>query len=345
MKQKRVTGLDVAKHAGVSRTTVSLVLNNIRRVQISEETRQKVLQAADELGYVPNAAAQALARRRAQTIGLVLTRSPHHIAFDVFINEILKGLIHSIHRYKLRLLLDIVEPEHRAEAYLQLVQAHQIDGLILSGPRSNDDALRVLEQVEFPVVLMGHLPDGRFYSVDVDNNAAANMAVEHLLSLGYTQIACITHADRSYIAVEERLRGYRQALESAGLDYRAQLVRYGDFSTQSGHEQMNDLLNGTTRLEAVFCTSDTVALGAKAAIRERGFNIPRDIALVGFNDLPFARYIEPPLTTVHLPAQEIAQRASEILIKLLNGELPDEKHVVLGTELVVRSSCGAGLKA
>jgi DNA-binding LacI/PurR family transcriptional regulator len=344
MKRRRVTSLDVAKRAGVSRTTVSLVLNNIRRIQISEETRQKVLLAAEELGYVPNAAAQALARRRTQTIGLVLTRNPHHIAFDAFINQILEGLIHSVHHYELRLLFDIVEPEHQLEAYLQLAHAHSIDGLILSGPRSDDEALRTLEQVDFPVVLMGHLPGADFYSVDVDNRAAARMAVEHLLGLGYTRVACITNADLSYTAAEERLLGYRQALEAADLRYDSRLVRYGDFTTQSGYQQMSDLLGSASEIQAVFCASDTVALGAKAAIRERGIDIPEGIALVGFDDLPFTRYIEPPLTTVRLPAQEIARRASEILLKLLRGEPPPERHVILETELVVRSSCGAVLK-
>ncbi len=344
MKRRRVTSLDVAKRAGVSRTTVSLVLNNIRRIQISEATRRKVLRAADELGYVPNAAAQALARRRAQTIGLVLTRSPHHIAFDAFIDEILEGLIHAVHLYGLTLLFDIVEPEHQIEAYLQLAHAHRIDGLILSGPRSDDEALRTLEQVDFPVVLMGHLPGASFYSVDVDNRAAARIAVEHLLGLGYTRVACITNADLSYTAAEERLLGYRQALEAADLLYDSRLVRFGDFTTQSGYEQMGDLLGSANDLQAVFCASDTVALGAKAAIKEQGIGIPEEIALVGFDDLPFTRYIDPPLTTVHLPAQEIARQASEILLRLLKGETPPERHVILETELVVRRSCGAGLK-
>jgi DNA-binding LacI/PurR family transcriptional regulator len=339
---KRVTSQDVADAAGVSRTTVSLVLNNVTGVQISEETRTRVRESAIKLGYVPNAAARALASRRAQIFGLLLTRRPHHIASDLFLSQILDGLIETAHKNDTRLLIDIVQPEHQEAEYLELVRAKRIDGLILSGPRSDDQALHALAKDGFPTVLIGQLPGTNFHSVDVDNRAAARSAVAHLIKLGHKQIACITNAKPTYTASIERLMGYRDALEIGGIPYDEKLVRYGDFDLESGFTQMSDLLYSTTPPTATFIASDTVALGAMAAIRKRGLRIPEDIALVGFDDLPLASYTSPPLTTIHLPALELARQAGEMLVQLLGGKKTRQKHVILETHLVVRESCGAG---
>jgi DNA-binding LacI/PurR family transcriptional regulator len=338
----RVTSQDVADAAGVSRTTVSLVLNKVKGVQISEETRRRVVESAERLGYVPNAAARALASRRAQIFGLLLTRQPHHIASDMFISQILDGLIEIVRKNDMRLLIDIVQPEHQEVAYLDLVRAKRIDGLILSGPRSDDKALLALVQEGFPTVLIGQLPGTDFYSVDVDNRSAAQTAVNHLINLGRTRIACITNAQPSYTASVERLIGYRDALIVAGIPYNEKLVRYGDYDLQSGFNQMEALLNNHTNIDAAFVASDTVALGAMAAIRKRGLRIPDDIALVGFDDVPLARYASPPLTTIHLPALELSRLAGETLVKLIRGSSIKQKQVILDTHLVIRESCGAG---
>jgi LacI family transcriptional regulator len=317
------------------------VLNNVQGVQISPETRSRVIEAAQELGYVPNAAAQALASRRSQIIGLILTRNPHHISSDAFLNQILDGLITAAHEHSLRLLIDIVEVQHQKKAYLELVRAKRIDGLILSGPRFDDEALLSLQQDHFPTVLMGQLPDTDFYSVDIDNFAAAQQAVEHLVKLGHKRIACITNAPPSYTAAADRLDGYRERLKYHRIPYDEALVRYGDFNPESGYQQMKELLSIDELPSAVFVASDVVAIGAKAAIVEQGLKIPQDIALVGFDDVPLARYLDPPLTTVHLPASELATRASKMLIQIIQGEKPSEKQVLLESQLIVRQSCGA----
>jgi DNA-binding LacI/PurR family transcriptional regulator len=341
LSAKRITSQDVADLAGVSRTTVSLVLNDVQDIKISPATRQRVINAAEELGYVPDAAAQALASRRAQIIGFILTRQPHQIASDAFIPQILDGLLDVMHQYDMRLIIDIVEPEHQNEAYLQLVRAKRIDGFLLSGPRLGDSALKALEQDGFPTVLIGQLPDVEFCSVDIDNRAAARKAVAHLVNLGHRRIACITNAPKSYTAPVDRLAGYRLALEDAGIAYRPELVRYGNFTLESGYEQMGSLLASGEPFTAVFVASDTVALGAKAAILEHGLRVPRDIALVGFDDLPIAQYAAPPLTTIHLPVIELARQASEMLINILKGEQLACRHILLDAHLVIRQSCGA----
>lgn len=341
MSSKRVTSQDVANAAGVSRTTVSLVLNKVPGVQISEETRQRVIAAAHQLGYVPDAAARALVSRRAQIIGLVLTRRPQHVDSDGFLTQILDGLLSVIRKAGLRLLIDIVDPEHKKEAYLQLVRAKHIDGLIFSGPRYDDEALLALQDEGVPVVLIGQLPESSLYSVDIDNRAASRSAVEHILSLGHTRVACITNAALEYTGAADRLAGYRDALLANGISYNPDYVRHGDFSPQSGYMEMKELLESNNSFTAVFVASDEVAIGAKAAIYDHGMTIPKDIALVGFDDLPLAAYLEPPLTTIHVPAIEIAKQASEILIQLIKGDLPSKRNNFLEANLVIRNSCGA----
>jgi LacI family transcriptional regulator len=344
MSTKRVTSTDVAEAAGVSRTTVSIVLNEVQTVQISDETRQRVIGAANRLGYVPNAAARALVSSRAQIVGLVLTRSPHHIASDGFLTQILDGLIETIRAKGMRLLIDIVEPQHQKEAYLQLVRAKHIDGIILSGPRYDDDALQALTMDGFPTVLMGQVPDQDYYSVDVNNFEASRMAVSHLIHLGHQRIACITNAPITYTAAEERLRGYQAALAAVQIPFDESLIRFGDFSLNSGYQQMSDLLIKTKGFTAAFVASDAVAVGAMAAMREQGLRIPEDIALVGFDDLPLAYYLDPPLTTLHVPAIDLARQACSMLIELLGDRQPAQRQVILDTHLVVRESCGAQSK-
>ena len=338
MPKKRVTSQDVANLAGVSRTTVSFVLNDVKGFNISPETRQKVQDAAESLSYVPDASAQALASRRAKAIGLVMTRDPHHIASDAFLPQIISGLMEVIKDNKLRLLIEYVEVEHQDRAYLELARAKHIDGMILLTPRIDDVGLKKLEQVDIPTVLMGHLEGSNLYSVDVDNQVAAEQGVQHLLDLGHTKIACISNAPPSYAASPDRVIGYKNALLAAGITPNESLIRYADFDPESGYIQMKSLLESGNIFTAIFVASDNVAMGAKAALREAGLRIPEDISLVGFDDIPWAQYADPPLTTVHLQAQEMARKACLMLMDLLQGNEPKEKQQIIETHLVVRKS-------
>ena len=341
MPKKRVTSQDVANLAGVSRTTVSFVLNDVKGFNISPETRQKVRDAAESLNYVPDATAQALASRRAKAIGLVMTRSPHHIATDAFLPQISGGLMEVIKDNKLRLLIEYVEAEHQDRAYLELARSKHIDGMILLTPRLDDAGLKKLEQMDVPTVLMGEIEGSNLYSVDVDNELAARKAVRHLLELGHTRIACITNAPATYTAAPDRVRGYRNALSDAGISPDDSLIRYADFTPESGYAEMNSLLESGKQFTAVFVASDNVAMGVKAALIEAGKKVPEDISLVGFDDIPWAQYANPPLTTIHLEAQELARRASLVLMDLLKGKEPELKRQVIDTHLVVRKSCRA----
>ena len=339
MAKKRVTSQDVADLAGVSRTTVSLVLNKVEGIHISPETRQRVHDAAERLGYIPNATAQALATQRARAIGLVMTRSPHHIASDTFLPQILGGLLEVVKQHKLRLLIESVEEEHQDRVYLELARAKHIDGMILLTPRIDDSGLGRLEDVDVPSVLMGKLSDANFFSVDVDNRLAARKAVQYLIELGHTRIACVSNARPSYSASPERVLGYKDSLEQAEIPLDNSLIQYADFDPQSGFDCMQKLLSSGNEFTAVFVASDNVAMGAKSALREAGKRIPDDVSIVGFDDIPWAQYSDPPLTTVRLPAQELASEACLMLLDLMQGKEPDEPHLVLDTELVVRKSC------
>ncbi|HIE58232.1 MAG TPA: LacI family transcriptional regulator [Anaerolineales bacterium] len=341
MKQKRATSQDVANLAGVSRTTVSLVLNRVEGANIPAETRQKVYAAAKALNYVPNATAQALATQRSNAIGLIMTRSPHHISSDAFLPQILGGLLEVIKKERFRLLIELVEEEHQEQVYSNLARAKHIDAMILLTPRLNDKGIERLEAVGVPTVLMGKTNASTLYTVDVDNFSAAKKATNRLLSLGHRKIACISNAPPSYGASLDRVLGYKNALLDAGITPDDALIRYADFDPQSGYEAMHSLLASRQEFSAVFVASDNVAMGAKSAIRETGLYIPDDISLIGFDDIPWASYSDPPLTTVHLPARDLASKACLLLLDLLKGKQVKNKNLTLETKLMIRQSCKA----
>jgi len=339
--RSRPTQRQIAEEAGVSRTTVSLVLNDVPGVRVSPETRQRILKVAHRLNYYPDAAARTLVSGRTSTIGFVLCQSPDRIFADAFLPEVLSGVGDALQKNGFRVLIHSVEDVSAPEAYIGLVREKQTDGIILSGPRSDDRQLLQLKAEGFPVVLLGQLPGSGIPFADVDNVGAAKQAVEHLIRLGHRRIGMITNAPLAYTAARDRLSGYRQALAEAGVRYAEERVRTGDFREESGHGAMNDLLDLAQPPTAVFVASDLVTFGAMMAIKQRGLTIPDDVALVGFDDVRLANYVDPPLTTVRLPAYELGYRAAMLLTQLVVGESVEEQEIFLQTELVVRQSCGA----
>ena len=340
MSKKRATSQDVANAAGVSRTTVSLVLNNVSGINISDATRKRVHEAARSLGYVPNATAQALATQRARAIGLVMTRSPHHISSDVFLPQLISGLLTVIKKEKFRLLIEIVDENADDRAYVDLAQAKHIDGMIILTPRTTDNGIRKLEEMNIPAVLIGELPGCSLVSVLADDRSASREAVNHLIDLGHREIACILNAREIYNDAQNRLLGYKDALQEADFPYRESLVRFADFTPESGQDAMESLLK-TEKFSAAFVASDNVAMGAKRAIREAGLHIPDDISLVSFDDIPWAAYADPPLTSVHIPAEEMATRSCMLLLDIIHGKKSEQQIYYLDTELIIRESTKA----
>src|SRR5262245_32537312 len=235
MANRRITAKDVAAQAGVSRTTVSYVLNNVEAANISEETRQRVLAVAEELGYVPDAAAQALASGRTQTIGLILPSSQPHPRASTSHYRIVEGLLEIAQQFGVRLLVDSVRETQNTDTYLNLVRHKSIDGLILSDLRVDDQALSKLVNDTFQIVLLGRLPGVKVASVEVDTRSGARTAVDHLITQGHTRIGLIAHVPATFTGAEERISGYRDSLAAHRIAFDERLVRYGDYSAESGY--------------------------------------------------------------------------------------------------------------
>jgi LacI family transcriptional regulator len=333
---KRPTSADVATLAGVSRTTVSFVLNERADVKIPDDTRRRVQDAARELGYYPHASARHLAGGRSQVVALVLRQSPEQVAGDALLADTLRGLASAARTGGFRVMVEPIAQDGSDHAYATLLQSQHADGLVISGPRVDDQALFDLIRDGFPIVLQGSLPGADVTSVDVDNAAGARGAVEHLIALGHRRIACITNAPVVYTAAHARLSGYRAALEAAGLEAAPDLVEEAAFDAPSGHAAMARLL-ARTSFDAAFVASDVVALGAIGALREAGLRVPADVSIVGFDDIALAAYFDPPLTTVRLPAFELGQAAGRALLEQI-AESAMSHRTLLPTELIVRGS-------
>jgi DNA-binding LacI/PurR family transcriptional regulator len=336
MKRIRISSLDVAKRAGVSRTTVSFVLNNTPGKIISEETRQRVLKAAAELDYEPNEAARTLAMVKHQAIGLFICHTGYFFS-DVFINQLIEGINPILNKHRLQLVLQSLRLDQ--SDYLQLAHQDNVDGIILLNPHENDRGLAQIKESDIPLVVVGNLSDQSICQVDIDNREAAEEAVQYLIDLGHRDIGMILHAPVIYYAAVERFNGYRRSLRKNGLPFRDAYVKYGDFSEASGYAAMQALLSLPDRPTAVFAGNDVIAYGAMKAIKDAGFIIPDDISLIGFDDDFLSRFLNPPLTTVSLPAATLGASAASLVIQQLHNMPPEQYRFILSTFLAKRQSC------
>lgn len=339
---KRATARAVAERAGVSRTTVSFVLNNVSGMRIPEDTRQRVLQAAAELDYHPDATARRMVSGRTNVLGFVIRQTPDQVFADALLPQMLGGVSKAARAHGLHILFEPIPPDDQSGAYGRLIRERHVDGIMLFGPRVDDQELLRIHSAGACVVLIGQLPNTEIPFVDVDNVGGARLATEHLIRLGHRRIAHITNAPPEYTASTDRYTGYQQALQAAGIAPDPALMRYGAFTPESGQAAMAELLELSPRPTAVFIGSDAVALGALQLLHQRGVRVPEEMAIVGFDDIPLAGSISPSLTTVRIPASGLGWGAAELLTRLIEPE-EDLRNpfVILETELVVRASCGA----
>lgn len=338
MGARRPTSRDVARLAGVSRTTVSLVLNDVPDVKISPETRERVRAAARELDYYPDVSARRLVSGKTRTIALIWHRGPAQTYRDAVLPGFLQGMTRSAQKMGYHVLFRPIDPD---DSYVELARGRHTDGLVLSGPRSDDPHLLELHEEGFPLVLHGQLPGTDIPSVDIDNIRAAEMAVNHLIALEHRHIVMVTNAPPPYTACCQRMEGYRQALEGSGIPYDESLIQFGNFDEESGQRAMENLLTHNEQPTAAFIASDMVAIGAIRSIRDRGLRVPDNIAVVGFDDIAAARFMVPALTTIHVPTYGLGWSAAEVLIRIIEQDPQSQSQVLLDTELVVRESCGA----
>ncbi|GAA0955711.1 LacI family DNA-binding transcriptional regulator [Actinocorallia libanotica] len=330
MTEQRPTLEAVAARAGVGRGTVSRVINGSPKV--SERSREAVLQAIEELGYVPNPAARTLVTRRTDTVALVVSESEERVWGEPFFAGIIRGISAGLSETGLQLLLAMAQTAAEHERLEHYLTGHHVDGALLLSLHGDDPLPRRLEERGLPTVMAGsQLGSTPVACVDADNRAGARQAVQHLVDRGRRRIAAIAGPQDMQVGVD-RLRGYREL--NPGPD----LVAQGDFSEESGAAAMRELLERDPGLDAVYAASDPMAIGAMRALRAAGRSVPGDVAVVGFDDSQMARHTEPPLTTVHQPVEEMGRAMAELLVARIQGREPESMVIVLDTRLVVRES-------
>ena len=342
MAPKKKSGLlnleDIARLSGVSRSTVSRVINNSPNVR--EETRQRVLKVIAEHNFAPNLAARSLVTQRTRVIGLYIPYFVSALFSDPYFPMLIQAITARANELDYDVMLWLrgqnTPPTH---LHQRVLENRMTDGLILASTARDDTLMDELIERGRVYVLNGrpwrHADQANY--VDTANREGAQQAVEHLAQLGRRRIATITgRVDIS--SGYDRLLGYQDVLARLGLPQEEALVYYGDFTEHSGYLGVHKLMSAEP--DAIFVASDRMALGALRALRELGVRVPDDVALVGFDDMPFATLAEPQLTTIRQSVPRLGTLAVEGLIGLLEGTITPPYQAVLPTQLVIRASCG-----
>lgn len=326
---------EVARRAGVARTTASRVING--SALVSEATRAAVQRAVDELGYVPNRAARSLVTRYTDTIALVVSESEERVFSEPFFAGIVRAVSAALADSHRQLFVTIAQSPAQRERLDRYLTPQHVDGVLLLSLHAGDPLPGRLEERGVPAVLGGRPADAQPLSyVDVDNVAGAVLAVEYLLSTGRRRIATIT-GPHDMAAGIERLEGYRSALARGGIVPDPSLEAVGDFGESSGVTAACGLLDRHPDVDAIFAASDPMAIAALKVLAERGRRVPEDVAVVGFDDSPSSRHTSPPLTTVHQPVEAMGREMVRLLSARIEG-LPTALRVTLQPRLVVRES-------
>lgn len=338
---RNLTLEEIARLSGVSRSTVSRVVN--RQPHVSQKVRTRVLRIINETGYQPNLAARSLVSKRSWMIGLVLPRSVSSFFTDPYFPRLTQGIAQGCNNNDFTLGLFLVGTKEDEEKILpRLTRKGMLDGVLIQSGQIGDQLIDHLLDVNLPVVVVGrplHFEDVSF--IDVDNVSGAYMATSHLIRLGYEPIATITGLPDS-AATNDRIEGYRRAMLERGRNLDQSLIVEGDFTEAGGYFAMQQLLPANPR--AVFAASDLMAIGAMRASRDAGLRIPEDVAFVGFDDVSVATYAEPQLTTIRQPISSFGIHAVETLIDLIENGVEPPRRIIMDTELIIRESCGAAMR-
>lgn len=328
-----ITIKEVAREAGVSIATVSRVFNESGPV--NDDTREKILDVARRLRYTPHGGARSLITSKTNTLGVLLPD-----LYGEFFSEVIRGIDHAARQAGYHVLLSSSHNDVDEIEVAMKAMRGRVDGVIVMYPDVNARLLERNLSDSMPVVLLNCELQGEGYlSINIDNYGGAFKMVEHLTAAGHRRIAMIKGAENNFDAAE-RLRGYRAAMAENGAEA---LEIDGDFTEASGFSAAETLLGRDPRPTAIFAANDSMAIGALSAVRQCGLRVPRDVAIAGFDDIPMAGYINPPLTSVHVPINELGGRAIARLIEAVTGKTGrDENGEMLPTTLVIRESCGSG---
>jgi len=341
MNGRRLNLEEIGRLAGVSRSTVSRVVNGATNV--SAEARARVESVVAQTGYRPHAAARSLASNRTGVVGLVIPSAVEALFADPYFGRLIYGISTATYQLGMTLSLFIFKEESEEDAiYSRVVGPGLVDGVIVTATRMGDPLIQDLMDAQMPFVVVGRPDEGRpAFSVDADNRGGARTAAEHLNRLGYRKVGMITAPSNTTAGIDRRI-GFVDGAVDVGLDI-ADRILEGDWSERSGREAMQHLLD-TDRPEAVFVASDRMAIGALRAIREAGLTCPNDIAVVSFDGLVPPDHTVPSLTSVAQPVAEVGREAANVLHRVIAGETTQTESVVLPTELLVRESCGAQIR-
>lgn len=320
----------------MSVATVSRVLNG--KGPVHADTEKRIRGAARRLRYVPHGGARSLITRRTHTIGVLLPD-----LYSEFFSEIIRGIDLVARRSGYHVLVSGSHGNREETEAMVRAMRGRVDGLIVLASDQRRHALRENVPERFPVVMLDNAFGESFDSIRIDNYGGATAMVRHLIGLGHRRIAFITGPPGNYDA-SERLRGYRRALEAAGLSGSKDLECPGDFREQSGYEALTRIRSMTARPTAVFAANDSMAIGLLYACRQAGVSVPDQLAIAGFDDIPIARFMTPPLTSVRVPIADLGTCATENLLERLAERAAPKaprRDVLLPTTLIVRVSCGA----
>lgn len=329
-----VTITDVAKAAQVSIATVSRVFNKSGRVD--PETRRRVMEAANALNYIPDARGRSLSTRRAEVIGLLLPD-----LYGEFFSEVIRGADQTARQNCYHLLLSSSHNSKEDIAAALHAMRGRVDGIIIMSPHLDAHTLNTNLPHGIPAVVLNCYLDGEaFDALNIDNFNGAYQLVKHLLGHGHTRIAIIKGTEQN-IDAQERLRGYRKALEDAGAFIDGRYELQGNFDEESGYHAVREILSLTPRPTAVFASNDSMAIGALSALRAKGVDVPGELAIAGFDDIPVAEFLTPGLTTMRVHISTLGVKAVEELLSAITGKSTHEKkQTLIVPELVVRESCG-----
>ena len=326
----------VAARAGVGRGTASRVING--SAHVSDRSRQAVLAAIEELGYIPNQAARSLVRRRTDAVTLVISESEERIFGEPYFVGAIRGISAAVAESQRQLVLALSQVHDAAGPLDRFLTRQHVDGVLLLSLHGDDPLPHQLLARGVPLVLGGRpVGDERVSFVDVDNEGGAVIGVTHLLDSGRRTVATIT-GPLDMGAGQDRLSGYRAALRERGIAPDETLVAVGDFSQGSGQVAMAELIERRPDIDGLFAANDLMAAGALQVLRETGRAVPDDVAVVGFDDAPLAQFTDPALTTVHQSPEQMGREMVAMLIRLIEGEQPLGSSSVLDTHLVVRAS-------
>ena len=337
--KKGCTIKDVAEGSGVSISTVSLVLNGNPR--ISAATRDRVLETIQRLGYQPNRMARTLAWQHTRTLAILIPQLRHGFA-DVYFGEIVSGIYDRASTLGYKILLEVARPEFvDTKEYLRLFDQKFVDGILFIGANSRHRFLEDLADGSRPMLMVNN------YSTEFDLNYVvsnyrygARQATEHLLQLGHQRIGCISGGLLEIQTCHDILESFVEVLAEHGLALDPDRVVNGELTEEGGMKAAEQLIHQDPQLTAIFALNDKMALGAIKKLNELGVRVPKDMAVVGFDDIPQASFSIPGLTTVHQPLYEIGIQSCERLVDLIHHKVKRVQEVV-PIHLIVRESCGA----